>query len=392
MSDQPHIQFGRIPGIRRAVRSLRQLHALESENLARLDHLGDDVAALLGSATAGASAAATTQSRLAGLVDSVTALRAQLGASIERLARIEQTVDELTDASAGIRRMETRLAELERVAGRIEEQTAQAVDPSEVGELDLALCAYLAPFLHEPRAIDAGAHRGLLTGALAHQGLQVMAIEPNPKLAARLAEAFEDNPLVTVREAAVSDHSGRATLYLAHEGAENHQLDTSLFGTLRDPQDVDGLGFSAGPDVDTQTLDQFRGDVGWPESIGLIKLDVEGSELAAIEGLGATSAEVVVAEYWERDHMLSGGDVAYGVEPLIKACQRRGLRRWVTLTHEGERVTFMVNNLRAPATSWGNVFFFRELETFRATLEWCQAHLLRNPAEIEALLDLAVAR
>jgi FkbM family methyltransferase len=133
--------------------------------------------------------------------------------------------------------------------------------------------------------VEAGANIGyytLLMAAAQPENGVIHAFEPRPEVFARLAENVALNRTASVRlnQAAVSDTEGEATLYLPDSGnREMASLDRGFAPTTRSVQ------------VQTIRLDRYC--AVHAAAVDLVKLDVEGSEVRALEGLGA-----VVAERW----------------------------------------------------------------------------------------------
>jgi FkbM family methyltransferase len=133
--------------------------------------------------------------------------------------------------------------------------------------------------------VEAGANIGyytLLMATAQPEGGVVHAFEPRPEVFARLAENVALNRLTSVllNDTAVCDTAGRATLYLPDSGnREMASLDRGFAPATRSVE------------VRTIRLDEYcalnRLDVD------LLKLDVEGSEVRALEGLS-----VVLRERW----------------------------------------------------------------------------------------------
>lgn len=118
-------------------------------------------------------------------------------------------------------------------------------------------------------ALDIGANRALYTIRLRALARKVHAFEPVPTLAARLRAAFPD---VTVHELALSARGGSVTLRLP---GRNTSWATIEPGNALEKS----TGGVRGIEVTAMRLD----DVAL-EKIGFVKIDVEGHELAVLEG------------------------------------------------------------------------------------------------------------
>lgn len=125
--------------------------------------------------------------------------------------------------------------------------------------------------------VDAGAHIGyfsLLAARRVGPTGRVYAFEPAPDnftLLVRNIAANGYRNVVPVRQA-VSDHDGVATFFL-HPDSVAHSLHRETSG--RAPATVQ---------VETTTLDRFLSAQGWP-AVDLLKLDIEGGEPAALDGM-----------------------------------------------------------------------------------------------------------
>jgi FkbM family methyltransferase len=139
-------------------------------------------------------------------------------------------------------------------------------------------------------AIDVGAYKGgytYLMRRLVGASGAVLAIEPQPKLAAHLRRCVDDFAWTNVRveESALSSQPGRGRLRLP--GADPSPA-ASLVGASLPPG-------AHGYEVGTDTLDRVVDAWEPPGPVRLIKCDVEGHELEVFRG-GARTLE--------RDHPL----------------------------------------------------------------------------------------
>ena len=134
--------------------------------------------------------------------------------------------------------------------------------------------------------LDLGAHLGTFTLAAAASGRRVIAVEAAPRNVEMLTESARANGLedaITIVPAAVSNRSG--TVRFQQEGAWGQVTDSWWAADV--------------VEVPARTVAEILADLG-VERVDVVKIDVEGSEIAAIEGmaelLAAPDAPAVVYE------------------------------------------------------------------------------------------------
>jgi len=128
--------------------------------------------------------------------------------------------------------------------------------------------------------IDVGAHVGyftLLAAKLVGPSGKVFAFEPEPMNYALLTKNIGLNNYanISAQPVAVSNHCGSSQLYMSPLDNGLHSLNR-----LGSPDQT----YENQKTVDTTTLDAFLEQQGWPQ-IALVKIDIEGSETAAFEGM-----------------------------------------------------------------------------------------------------------
>lgn len=141
------------------------------------------------------------------------------------------------------------------------------------GEAELRLL----PFLVDPAriAVDAGANKGVYTYWLEHLAHHVHAYEPNPKMFKVLKGGIGTK--ATVHHAALSDQAGQFALRIPKTG-------TGRYSNQGASLNYDKVGDSYGEVmVETRRLDDEN-----LNNVGFIKIDVEGHEMAVLDGALAT--------------------------------------------------------------------------------------------------------
>lgn len=142
-------------------------------------------------------------------------------------------------------------------------------------EAELRLVPRLCP--RDRAFLDVGASHGIYSWAASRVTERVIAVEPNPGVAATLARTFGDR--VEVIAAALSDRSGTVTLQVPIHGGRP----LTSRGTL----DATGHGAArlVAFEVPCHRLDELE-----LPPLGMIKIDVEGHEHAVLAGAFATLA------------------------------------------------------------------------------------------------------
>ena len=129
-------------------------------------------------------------------------------------------------------------------------------------------------------AIDCGANVGRFTLPLAQSGATVYAFEPNPDAFARLSRDLAGFDNVRLHQKAVAEAAGTVKLYL-HEFAQDDPVKWSTGSSL--------LSFKSNIREDTYVnveavdLAAFLEELDRP--VALLKMDIEGAEVAVLERL-----------------------------------------------------------------------------------------------------------
>jgi len=129
--------------------------------------------------------------------------------------------------------------------------------------------------------IDAGAHTGSASAAfdLLFRPNRLLAIEPNPALAAALRHRFAARPQIQVAAVALAETEGTLPFYLQDFDAASslYPLRDGYLASLGLPDKCTRI------DVPTRRLDQLAANAGFTE-VDLLKLDCQGAELRILHG------------------------------------------------------------------------------------------------------------
>ncbi len=142
-----------------------------------------------------------------------------------------------------------------------------------------ARCHLLVPLVERNSlCFDIGAYQGWYTEAFLRLGGRVVAVEPQPALAAALQQRFFSTRGVTVIPKAMGANEGSARLFISNT-AYHSSLRQDWLDYIR-PNEPDAL--QGVVEVEVTTLDRLIAEFGCPD---FIKIDVEGAELNVLHGL-----------------------------------------------------------------------------------------------------------
>lgn len=127
-------------------------------------------------------------------------------------------------------------------------------------------------------AFDVGANEGRLTETFVELDARVIAVEPNPELAARIRARYA-SASVAVEAVAVGPEDGVATLQLGRD-SEHSTLSADWQDSLREEGGDDRWAGTI--DVAVTSLDRLVDRHGMPD---FVKIDVEGFEPQVLAGL-----------------------------------------------------------------------------------------------------------
>lgn len=166
-------------------------------------------------------------------------------------------------------------------------------------------------------ALDVGANIGYFAGLLSCRAHAVVAFEPNPQLFRFISAnigRWKHSHRVTLDTRAASNHNGTATLSLPSEYSRNFGV-----GRLAPTADAHAASYQ----IDTVRLDEVIAG----RKVGVLKIDIEGHEMPALEGAGDSLAKGLIRDVIFEDHgplpspvsqmLESAGFTIWGIEQAL---------------------------------------------------------------------------
>ena len=206
------------------------------------------------------------------------------------------------------------------------------------GEAELRLLPFLVD--KNKYSIDIGANMGLYTYFLSKLSKKVYAFEPHKKLTKFLEKATKNN--VTVMNCAVSNNEGEKAFYIPlAKGRKLLNIASLEKNSINQPHYVEET-------TKTILLDTLKLD-----NIGFIKIDVEGHELAVLEGAKKTIEKfrpVMLIEVLTKNGKILDTDVAifmrqYNYEVFCLKDNLLHLVDSLNTMHVGRNVLFLPKDM-----------------------------------------------
>jgi FkbM family methyltransferase len=224
-------------------------------------------------------------------------------------------------------------------------------------DAELGLLSKLAVGLDNRSAIDVGAEQGALAAGMLDAGVQALHVfDPHPTNAEALRTRFAGDPRVVVHECAVSDRDGEAELHIS-----THPDGTPVsFGhTLLERDDTEEIAWKSTLPVARRSLHSLAQTGEIPRSVGILKIDTEGHDLAVVQGMGDLQAEVVMVEHWT-DLPNGLGTCPWSTQEMAAVLRERGFSHFAFIVHRNDFVTLKWDDGDVERGAMGNLVFIHD--------------------------------
>ena len=246
------------------------------------------------------------------------------------------------------------------------------------------LITFLYSFLPSRKAIDIGANRGDISESLLKAGYQVYAFEPYTPVFEQLCQRLQQNSDFQAYNIAIGSHDTTMDFHICSDQSEEQIFQNpSLYNTLFPHSMPPGLNFTETRQVQVRSLESLHQTGEISHDIGLVKIDTEGYDLEVIQGMGKAQYPVVVAEFWDKNHIFGQSGTLNRLDLLVEGMKKRDYHWYLVIARSDKPsnydfnydIFFYGNYPETVDNSWGNVFFFREYEVFKQAFSWCSAFL-----------------
>jgi FkbM family methyltransferase len=284
----------------------------------------------------------------------------------------------LTQVQGEIQRQYNTLLDNSGLRVKAENNQGESLEPEE------KLIAFLYSFLPSRKAIDIGANCGDISESLLRVGYQVYAFEPYTPVFENLCQRLQGNPDFHAYNIAIGSHDTSMDFHICSDQSEEQIFQNpSLYNTLFPHSMPPGLTFTETQSVTVRSLESLHQTGEISQDIGLVKIDTEGYDLEVIQGMGKAQYPVVIAEFWDKNHIFGQSGTLNRLDLLVEGMKKRDYHWYLVIARSDKPsnydfnydIFFYGNYPQTVDSSWGNVFFFREYEVFKEAFSWCSAFL-----------------
>jgi FkbM family methyltransferase len=289
------------------------------------------------------------------------------------------------DAIGGTRELLEQITQLQRYTQDVFEQQLVRQVCAETDDYgfvnpEIGLMASLYSYLPTHKAMDIGAHLGDVSEHLLKSGYEVYAFEPCPSSYKALVKRLGRSKGFHHFKFALGRVEAELPLHIATDRSSSGLYhDASAFNSLTPHSMPDDLPFTKTILVPVKTLAALHRDI-LPKDVSLVKIDTEGYDLEVVRGMGAHRYPVVAVEFWDTRIPFGKSGLLYTMESMVGQMRKRGYLWHIVLYRIWGRnqTAYYCNHERPVPESWGNIFFFRDYETFAHAQTWCSAVLPRT--------------
>jgi FkbM family methyltransferase len=253
----------------------------------------------------------------------------------------------------------------------------QRTDAPHLQETQATVLKMLAAKVTRKTFIDAGAKKGLFAKELLEAGFEGVLFEPfasHLPVLEKLVSGTRSKVVAVAIDA--TDHDGHLHIALDEAGRP-----LEYFHSLKAAPSASNFHHGEDVPVTCRSLESLAREGVIPTGVGILKVDTDGNDLRALEGMGTIRAEVLMCEY-VTPRLYPDWSCSFP-EELMAAAKAMGYEHCIAVNRFDEHEMVELDPLHFADGEWGNLIFTSAaiFQAARSELEVVRQVALRKHVE-----------